>query len=257
MISYHDALILTSILNLFAVCRMLLFRVQRRLPFLVTFLSFQLAQVAGVLFLGKSVDSKLYEQVYEFAEPLNWVLYLLIVREMYQRAFADYPGISSFARWSSYASGAVALVMAVVVAILSPIQHWPHSKIFVYVEQWEKFVSFALSAFILFMIFLLSRYPIKLDFNVAASIIIFAIYFAGSFLFLELGGRATRHALEVQTAGLLVLSFLCFGAWGFLLRDSAKRSPVQVRVNLQPQEEGRLLAQLSFIDNMLVKAARH
>jgi hypothetical protein len=253
---YIEALVLTSALNLFALSRMLFFRMQKKLFFLIAFLMFQLAQSVAVIFLTRSVQSTAYQELYEVTEPLNWILYILVVREMYGRAFAGYPGISSLARWAAYASAALAVILCVGLAIVSPIQNWPHQQIFASIAIWEKFVSFALAAFIALMVFIVSRYPIGLDFNMVSSITIFAIYFFGSFIFLQIGAIGSSGAIEFQTAGLFVLSSICFASWGLCLRRPAQVPSVRARIGSKPLEEQRLLEQLAFLNNMLVKSAR-
>ena len=211
---YFAALVVSIALNLFALCRMLVFRMQRKLFFLVAFLLFQFAQSLTLLFMTHSLQSRAYQEVYEVTEPLNWLLYILIVREMYGQAFSKYPGISSLVRWAAYSAAALAILLCVALALVSPSQNWPHVQIFAYVEFWEKFVSFALAAFIILMVFLVSRYPIPLDYNVVASIAIFAIYFFGSFIFLQIGhewqamGVATPNGRAFRD---LVRVFCCLG----------------------------------------------
>ena len=228
---YITALVLTSALNLFALSRMLHFRMQKKLSFLIAFLMFQLAQSVAVILMTRSLQSTAYQELYEVTEPLNWVLYILVVREMYSRAFAKYPGISSLARWAAYASAALAVVLCAGLAVVSPIQNWPHQQIFASIAIWEKFVSFALAAFIALMVFLVSRYPIGLDFNTVSSISIFAIYFFGSFIFLQVGAIGSSGALQFQTAGLFVLSAICFASWGLCLKRPMMVPSVRVQIN--------------------------
>jgi hypothetical protein len=254
---YFATLILTFLLNLFAVWRMFVFRMHRKLPFLVSFLVFQCLQYATLLVLTRSPQSRAYETIYEFTEPVNWIFYILIVHEMYSGAFAGFPGIASFARWASYASASLALLLCFGLMLISPVRHTPGARIFSYIELWERFVSFALLAFIVLFIFLLSRYPIKVDSSVAASLAIFTAYFAGSFVFLELGTPATSFALQLQTGGFFLLNLGCFAAWGILAARAPHASSVQLRHRIEPVEEQRLLDQLTFIDNMLIKSSRH
>ncbi len=257
MVFYFAALVVTTVLNLFAVVRMIGFRVYRKLPIMVVFLGFQLAQFVFLIVTTRSMQSRIYQQVYDVTEPLNWLLYVMIVREMYTRVFSEYPGIASLARWSTYTAAGLAALLCLALGKISPVEHWQGARVFSYIETWERFVSFALAAFIVMMLFLLSRYPIKLDFNIASSIVVFTIYFAGSFAFLEIGKPATSTALQLQTGGLLFLSAVCFAAWGIALKHSSESTQVQVRINLLPYEEQRLLDQLALIDNMLLKSARH
>ncbi len=174
---YRAALIFVTGVNLFALIRLVTARVPRRLPVLFAFLLYQLIQ--NLLGLLMSATSRRYQDLYTFTEPLNWVLYLFVIWEMYRRAFSGFPGIASIARWACYISAGVASLIGIIVAALS--QSNPLDARFSYVELWEKCTCFALAAFILLMIFLLSRYPVQLGWNEALSIVTFTVYFFGNF----------------------------------------------------------------------------
>ena len=253
---YIKALVFTSVFNLFAIWRLASHRLRRDLPMLLVFLVFQFAQTAALTISTRDPKSSGYQTIYEVTEPLNWILYILIVREMYNLVFASYPGISSVARWATYASAAVSVLLCIFLSFYSPLREGGHPQFFGYIAYWERCVAFFLGVFIVLMVFLLARYPLKVEFNVVSSIVIFTVYFAGVFVLMMIGSMQTDFALKLRTYGLFALSCVCYAAWGLMVRRPSEAGS-HVRKPIDSYEEKRLLDQLGFIDDMLVKSARH
>ncbi len=249
---YRATLILVTGINLFAATRLIAAGVARTQPWLLGFLLYQLAQ--NLLGLSMSVTSRLYQTLYTFSEPLNWVLYLVVIWEMYRLAFSGYPGIASIARWACYASAGIATVIGIIIAAAAP--QTALSAKFSYVASWEKCTCFALAAFILLMVFLLSRYPIKMGWNEAISIFTFTVYFFGNFAALEINLDGSLRMMMIRNYAVLALCGMCYLTWGVLLRSASGISKVRVRANLNALEERRLMDELESLNSLLVKVAR-
>jgi hypothetical protein len=249
---YAAAVIVTGLANAFAICRALYLRVQQALPWVIVLLSYQLCQM--VVLGALSPRSRLYLHLYVLSEPLISVLAVLVVREMYQRAFAGYPGISSLARWATRAAGAAAIVVCAVMVTLTPPAELSTRMIYRYAAFWEECVLFTLAVFIFIMVFILLRYPIRLESNLAANIAIFTVFFFGTAALLA---SLTAPGSEVaRNYGLLGGSTVCYLAWGLMLKRPSEISIVRMRPNLAPEEAEHLLLQLGAINNMLARSVR-
>jgi hypothetical protein len=246
---YPAALILTALANAFAICRAVFLRLQQTLPWVVLFLVYQFCQF--VVIGSLPTDSRLYRQLYIISEPLVSILGIMVVREMYHRAFASYPGISSLARWSTRAAGAAAIVVCGVMVSLTPAKDLTPKVVYSYAVFWEECVLFTLAAFIFVMVFILWRYPIRLESNLAANIAIFTVFFFGTSALL-----AAQEPETVRNYGLLGLSSVCYMAWGLLLKRRSEISIVRLRPHLDDMQAERLLQQLGAINTMLARSAR-
>jgi hypothetical protein len=249
---YAAAVIVTGLANAFAICRALYLRVQQTFPWVIVLLGYQLCQL--VVLGALSPRSRVYLHLYVLSEPLVSVFAILVVREMYQRAFAGYPGISSLARWATRAAGAAAIVICAVMLAITPPTELSPRVIYRYASVWEECVLFMLSVFILIMVVILWRYPIRVESNLAANIAIFTIFFFGTAALLA---ALTAPGLEkTRNFGLLGVYVICYLAWGFLLKRTSEISIVRMRPGLNAEEAEHLLVQLGAINNMLARSVR-
>ncbi len=251
---YFSALLVVTTINAVTVVLLLRRRVQNSLPWLVSFLVYQFLQSLGELFVP--AGSKTYERLYTFTEPLNWIFYIFLIREMYRMAFAHYPGLASVGRWAAYSSFGLAVLLSVIMVAMSPEYQINQRLVLGYVIYWERCACFALAVFVLFMAYILYRYPVKLNTSVAADIAIFTVYFLGIFASLQISSEETPKLMLLRNYLMLVLAGVCFLGWGIFLRSPAEPASVQIRKSSDFGEEQRLLAQLSSLNNILVKSVR-
>lgn len=249
MTPYRLAAIFLLATAAFALIRFLVLAVFRTHPALFAFLGFQACQAA--LIVGVTPRSHVYSNLYVLIEPVNWIFYFLVVRELYDRVFAAFPGIRGSARFYVNVCTGLALVVSWIMVSVAPPS--PLGAAFTYVLFWGKFTSFALAVFILTMIFLVSRYPVEIARNEAVSIVLLTCMFFGDFLVLRLLGQASSSAMLIRNYALLVLSSLCFLAWGVLIR-TPERSQVRKRPAGDDGEARRLIEQLALIDSLLLKS---
>jgi len=249
------ALILATTCSAFALIRLFAIGVWRSLPLLYIFLIFQLGQNA--FSLVTSPYSIVYSYFYVLSEPLNWILTIAMVWEMYRKAFAGYPGISGLARWMAYASAGLAIILcAALVLRVGPGMFVRRQYVSQYVSFWEQCVFFTLSAFIFLMMFLLSRYPIQLQYNLVIYIIVFAVNFFGGFLLLSVANPQSTAAQIWRNASLYLLNSICFASWGIFLSRRSENVSIVVRPPRDGGEGDRLLQQLDMLNNVLIKSGR-
>lgn len=249
---YAAALTVTGLANAFAICRALFLRAQQTFPWVLVFLGYQLCQFVALATFPTS--SRLYRHLYIISEPLLSVFAVLVVREMYQKAFESYPGISSLARWATRAAGAAAIVVCALMVTLTPAAELTPRVIYRYAAFWEECVLFTLAAFIFIMVFILWRYPIRLESNLAANIAIFTVFLFGTSAFLA--ALATPELEKIRNYLILGISTACYLAWGILLKRPSEISIVRMRPRLNAEEAEHLLVQLGAINNMLARSVR-
>jgi len=247
------ALILTVSANAFAVLGLLARKAHKTFPLLVAYLVVLLVQNT----LGTLLPpyTKMYEWLYNVTEPIIILASIFVVRELYRAAFAGYPGISSLARWSTYAAALLAILLCAVM-ILATRANIVHDFVTGYVVLWERCVAFSLAVFISLMIFLLSRYPIDVPFSLAANIVIFTIFFCGTFALSFASGSRNIKLEWFAFYAIVTLTTACYLAWGISVRPILAERTMRVRGKLGQEDEQHLLTQLSALNRVLGKSSR-
>jgi hypothetical protein len=248
--------IIISVAAAFAIFRLCRRRLRTVLPVLFTFFCYQLVQ--NLLVAAFRENSRSYQYIYQFTEPFTWALDVLILWELYHLAFKDYPGIASLARWNMYIASSCAVILALWVAASksSPTQQLSLDNIFTYELYWETCVMFGLTVFIVVMVVLLWRYPIPVDSNLVANLIIFTCFCFASFAFLEVDQQQPGRQDFVFYADLMV-NVVSFVSWGIFLKDPAKVKIFRGPPDIHEFEKGQLMQELAAINAMLGKSARN
>jgi hypothetical protein len=249
---YLAALTLTAIANALAVARFTVLRVARAAPLLTAYLGFLL--IFNTLAALVPPNSFYYERIYQIGEPVTVLMAILVVREQYRHAFAEYPGIASLTRWSAYFALALAVALCVLMVYYTGFRI--DGGFFTgYVVIWERCVCFTLAVFIGLMIYLVSHYPIKITRNLAINIAIFTVYFCGIFVLSFPSASRNLRAEWFAFYATEVLSILSYLAWGFLLRVDSGEPSVTLRRNIDSREAEHLLGQLDALNRALARSA--
>ena len=252
--SIQYALWVTIAANLSAAIRFVQSGLHRRYPVFTVFLIVQF--ISSALIQLYKPSSAGYFYVYVYTTPLIWILYVLIVRELYSLVLRDYPGIYSMMRWSMY--GVVAL--AVCISLLSVVVTFrqaagAHSKISYYYLI-ERGIVFALVLFIVSMLWFLSRYPVRLSRNILIHCFLYsALFLCDAALLLVQSLTLMRYTAMLNLA-LLTISAACFTGWAALFSKKGEGELVRVRHYQDSMDEDRLLSELNSINSTLLRAAR-
>ena len=116
-----------------------------------------------------------YEKIWVLTEPLEWLLYVLVVLEIYALVLQDYRGLSTMGRWVLIAAVVVAL-LASAISLMAPSQS-TQSHLMRYYYVAERAVYFSLVVFLLSILGLLMQYPITLSRNIVVHSMVFSVYF--------------------------------------------------------------------------------
>jgi len=214
---------------------------------------FNIPEAAWTLLID--VHTQLYEKIWMVTEPILWVLYVVVVFELYRLVLANHKGLYSLGRWIMY--GAIAV--AVLISILSLLPHFKpttpqHSRMLGYFFATKRGVDSSLVIFILLILLFLSRYPVRLSRNVLVHTALYSFYFLSetvSTLLVSVFGLKVYTNVDLVRSGI---SSLCCFAWFFLL--TRKGEEVETNVPLFGAEyERRALMQLEALNATLLRVS--
>jgi len=200
--------------------------------------------------------SNTYFFVYLATLPIMLLFYVLMVRELYRLVLEDYRGLQTAGRWAMYISlvCAVAISIATVIPKIRPSMP-QRSKVMGYVMVSERGTQTALALFILVLLFLLSRYPIRLSRNVRVHAVIYSVFFlSGTITILA---RTVLGLKSMDTWNLVssAINLACVSAWLILLSPVGEKVGER-KIGAKGENERRLLLQLEGINAALLRISR-
>ncbi|HWR50224.1 MAG TPA: hypothetical protein VN428_03900 [Bryobacteraceae bacterium] len=227
----------------------------RRYPFFFGFIAFRVAR--ALVLSALPIYSSQYGWVWFFTQPVLWLLYILVVFELFGLVLESYKGLATVGRWALM----VGLGLAVAIAALSLGADLSSESEYPLLRYWtviDRGVQSSLVLFLLFITLFLAWYPIKLSRNVVVHSIVYAAYFvtgASGVLIRNFWGGSALIA-EAVNLGLSSATLLCLIAWSFLLKPSGEHVTIAKRPQWSAADEAHLIAQLSSINASLLRAAR-
>ncbi|MCX6619575.1 MAG: hypothetical protein NTY38_00555 [Acidobacteria bacterium] len=212
--------------------------------------------VRSLILLDLSPKQTAYGAFWLYTEPLLWLLYVLIVLELWSLILSRFPGIASASHWAVTAALGISIVLSLLTltADLSiPIVKYP---VIVYFNLIRRGLYSSLVLFLLLMIVFLRWYPVPLSRNLITHTIIFGVYFmsyaAGLLVRNLLGFEVTRVFSTVQQA----IAMLCMGSWIFLLKKSGEDRKLKLRPAISDSDEQRILKHLDALNASLLHTGR-
>jgi hypothetical protein len=203
-----------------------------------------------------NTSSNIYLYFWVLTIPITWAFYVLIVRELCGLVLERYAGLKTLGRWSMYLATFVSLTLSVLSLVPRLSQSTPQrSKILFYIYATDRGVTLSLAIFLVTMIFLLSRYPVRLPRNVVVYVVVYTIFFLSSsmtMLFRSVVGL--RLYSSIDTA-LMAIASACGFAWFWLLSEKGEEDMVSLP-SMDSRHEEHLLSQLDSLNQTLLKAAK-
>jgi len=219
---------ISNVLEVALVVRLAALRLHRIYPFFIAYL---ILQSLGCLLamLGGGLTSSWYCAVFWLHEPIEAILSVLTIREIFSELFSHYPGLIVLARRALLQSCAVGLVAGLLfLPVLSSVWGCPGlaCKMFALVEI-QRVLRTVLIAFTMLMIIRLRTIPkLILGRNLVVHVICFnsmllASIVTGVIVFLKRNATATF----LCDVGLLSTTLLCLLGWlfGMVSREAAQR----------------------------------
>jgi hypothetical protein len=202
--------------------------------------------------------SKAYFFYWLFAHPGYWVFYVLVVRELCGLILDKYTGLKTLGRWFMYGSVAVALAVSVLsmsTGVNPNIGARSSRGAMGYVLSIDKGVTISLAVFLLVLLALLSRYPVRLPRNV----VVHSFLFTGLFLsdgltklWITMFGVST---FKIANLALTFLTGACALAWFWMLSKKGEEVTTHV-AHTDSRREERLMSQLNHLNQTLIKSGK-
>lgn len=227
----------------------------RRYRFFFGFVLFRV--VRAIALSAVPIYSPLYAGIWFFTQPVLWVLYLLVVFELFGLVLEGYKGLATAGRWAM----TTGLGLAVAIASFSLGPDLSSSSKYPMLRYWtviDRGVESSVVLFLLFITAFLAWYPIKLSRNVVVHSAVYAVYFlsgASGMLVVNVW-RESPLIREIANLGLSSATLLCLIAWIFFLKPTGENVTVAKRPQWSAEDEAHLIAQLSSINASLLRATR-
>ncbi len=223
-------------------------------PVLFAYLLVHSVILGAISFVASA--SPAYFWVYVIGSPVVWLMYILIVKELYSLIFKKYPGLALFGRWCVYAAVFLAALAFLSAAHITQDAVRGIQTRLVDVESTNRVVVFGAAVFVIFMLLVISRYPLTLHRNV----LINSFFFSGILLW-EAGTLLAEHLTELKQTMILDVVMLAadtlgFMAWFFLLSSQGEQQIVKVGTAISKSEEVHLLDQLERFNQVFLRFLR-
>jgi hypothetical protein len=229
-------------------------KLARTYPFFTTFLTFQMVRTAVLLRINPSTN--LFGYIWIPTEFTVWILYYLVIYELFSLVLGDYPGIQRWGRRVLLAALGVSIVIAGVslaVDVTGPAHQYPILRT---INVIRRGVSFSLVLLIILMMAYLAWFPVPQKRNVIVHAVLNVLYFmaltVGVFYRNMAGYEVTYQlsiALGVVTAGTI-------WGWALLLTRRGEEVNKIVGFRWSGRDEARLLGQLEAINDSLLSSTR-
>ena len=217
------------------------------------FFTFWVIQTGAGLLLGQS--SKLYFRFWTLTLPVEWVLGMLVVRELCGLVLERYRGLKTAGRWGMYAGVVIAAAISIL-TLLPQLKPAQRSRVLPYIFPIERGINFSLAIFLLFMMFLLSRFPVKLSRNVIVHTALYTIFFLSNALNTLVHTFFGVGVPPMVDLSLLAVSAACTWLWFLLL--SRKGEEVQMNLpHYTPEQEHRILMKLDALNATMLKVSHN
>jgi len=226
----------------------------RRYPVFFSYFVFRLPNGLWSLLLPSGSNAYFYCWV--FTEPLVWIFHVLVVRELIGLVLQRHKGLYTLGRWAVY----LGIVLSVTLSVLTLMLKFKPgtaqiSKIIAYFYGTDRGVNLCLALFLILMVLLISRYPVRLCRNIILHAVLFTTFFLGNSLTALLRSVLGIRLFTSIDTGLMALAAACTFGWFFFL--TPKGEEVEAPKQYFPEgQEDRLLYHLDTLNATLLKVAR-
>jgi hypothetical protein len=234
--------------------RLVVSRLHTTYRFFFLYVGFRLARALALASLDRGTNA--YGWTYVATEPVVWVLYVLVILELFTVVLRDYQGIQTLSR--RLLAVALAISAAVALATLlpeigNPAERYPILRT-VLVAQ--RVVMSSLVVFFAILTFFLVWYPVPLCRNVVVYCVGYCVYFISATMGLfvrNIAGEAVTRATSTVLQGFAAA---CLFAWILLLNARGEAKRQTVRRPIAAEDEDRLVGQLEAINRGLLRSVR-
>jgi hypothetical protein len=181
------------------------------------------AAVGATLFAGGNRSAILL--IYTIAQPVAWILYILMVMELFQKLFVKFPGIARFAQRVVLISMIVAFVFALASIGGDLSTGWSGKSMIFRYSVIMRTISSALSVYMVLIACFLLWMPMPLPANTIRHSFLFFFYFfvtTGVYYVLNTTAKGFVNIANFVTS---VLTLAALAAWYFLVQPEGEIVP--------------------------------
>ena len=226
----------------------------RRYRIFFAYLLFRVPYVACSLSLD--ARSAGYFWFWSTTQPLVWLLYLLVVLELYRLILERHRGLYTAGRWAVQTCMAISVIISIASLLPRFTPSTPQvSKVVGVMLAIERGVDLSLALFIVLMLLFLAFYAVPLSRNVSVHAILYAVFFLSNTLVLLV---RSLFGMQVHDLGNLMLTGVsagCTFGWLFLLTPKGEEVWAHKPL-LGAEMEERILYQLDTLNSTLLKVTR-
>ncbi len=224
-------------------------RLSRVYRWFFLFLCFQIAR--SLVLLPMQTNRGTYALIFLITQPVAWLLYILVVLELYSLALRNHPGIASLSRWALAAALTVSVAVSALTLRVDLSRPAGRYWALVYYSVIERGLLFSLVLFLLVITLFLVWCPVSIRRNVVLHASVSSLYFLSSTAALFLRNFAGYQLTRAVSTVLVFLDCVCFALWiSYLSRRGEERLMV-VRQKWHPEDEERLVRQLDSLNDLI------
>ena len=197
----------------------------------------------------------LYGWIYLITEPLAWLLYILVVFELYSVALRAHRGVATLSQWTLSVSLAVAVGVSALTLRADLSRAVGPYPVLDYYNVIERGLFFSLALFLLLTTAFLAWFPLSVSRNIRIHASVYSLYVLSATVAIFIRNVAGYAAGPGVDLALVSLNVICFGLWlGGLSRRGEEQ--LAVRRKWQPEDEERLMRQLDALSAAVLKRPR-
>jgi hypothetical protein len=203
-------------------------------------------------------NSQVYRQIWTFTAPVTWLMYVLVVLELYRLALKHYQGIYSVGRWFFFAAVAVGVIVSGLSVMLSTVAGTliKHPLLY-YFALIERGVMTGLGLFLLLLLGVVAWFPVPVSRNLLTHCSIYSFNFLLSNVVLLYWHAGGANSGWVGSAINLAVASICSAFWLFLMTAEGEERTISLGLGRDALQERRLLGQLDDLNTTLLRTARN
>jgi hypothetical protein len=215
------------------------------------YLSVWFLQDAVPLTLGFALGSDRYAKFFFLSEPLAWLFSCLIVLQLFELTFTDFPGIRSAGKILLSAAILAAVVVAASTAIPTLLTFGAGNHLLRLYSVLERSVMIALLILSSALLFLMVHYRLKLPRNTVIYNTGYSVYFATRALQALVMSEMGTHFSAVGNVIAMAVGIGCALFWTFTLSREGTKTEVIAGSALSEAERQRLMEQLMSVNDLV------
>jgi hypothetical protein len=200
----------------------------------------------------------LYGYLFLATQPLLWILYVLVILELFQVVLAAHAGITSFSRkvvsWALAVAAAISL--ATLLFDLQDRNPGPQYVILSYFYLLDRVVHSTLLLFLVLLTGFLAYFPVPLHRNARVHAAIFSFYFLSKTAVLLARNLLGATIGDQANLWMRVVAIACLTGWAALFSEAGEMRLVRSNWASHPKDEEKLMAQLDAINRTLLGSAK-